>query len=221
MCAFELDQTVEYYRSKLAEHGPGAKGMDWKDESAQRLRFDMITRHIDFSTAPSVLDVGCGSGEFLAVCKERGRDIRYLGIDIVPEMVEACRERFGEDTAVVASVQEFALGAQRFDYVIAAGTFNLKLDRSPDEWREYLHTNIEAMFSLCNVATIVNLLSHFVDYTYDRIYYATPQEIAELAIRRLSQPYVIDQRCTPWDMTAVIYRSPCGPPEVEPFWQRG
>ena len=50
-----------------------------------------------FDGASNVLDVGCGRGEFLALLKERG--VRAKGLDLNPEMVEACRARGLDATA--------------------------------------------------------------------------------------------------------------------------
>ena len=44
-----------------------------------------------FDGASEVLDVGCGRGEFLQLMKERGIGAR--GLDLNPEMAEACRAR--------------------------------------------------------------------------------------------------------------------------------
>ncbi|MDO8677488.1 MAG: class I SAM-dependent methyltransferase [Acidobacteriota bacterium] len=44
-----------------------------------------------FDGASNVLDVGCGRGEFLALLKERG--VASKGLDLNPEMVEACLAR--------------------------------------------------------------------------------------------------------------------------------
>ena len=43
-----------------------------------------------FAGAGPVLDVGCGRGEFLEICREKGIEAR--GIDIDPAMVARCRE---------------------------------------------------------------------------------------------------------------------------------
>jgi SAM-dependent methyltransferase len=43
-----------------------------------------------FTDGGRVLDVGCGRGEFLALCREAGIDAR--GVDIDPAMVARCRE---------------------------------------------------------------------------------------------------------------------------------
>jgi cyclopropane fatty-acyl-phospholipid synthase-like methyltransferase len=201
-----LDPTIAYYRAKLAEHGATARGMDWKDENAQRLRFEMVARHIDFSAEPSVLDVGCGSGAFLEFCQSTGRNVRYRGIDVCPEMVEACNARHGSDVASVASSADLAESSERYDYVFAAGTFNTKLGASDADWREFFHRNVRAMFHACRLATIVNMISAFVDYRYERLYYATPDEIARLAVEHLSRRFLLDHSYTPYDMTAVFYK---------------
>ena len=56
---------------------------------------DIRTRLTDylpyFDGASNVLDVGCGRGEFLQLLRERGISAR--GIDLNPEMAEACRAR--------------------------------------------------------------------------------------------------------------------------------
>jgi SAM-dependent methyltransferase len=169
-----LEPTVAYYRDKLAEHGPGARGMDWKDETSQRLRFEVISRYIDFTRNPSILDVGCGAGAFLDFCRELGRKVNYLGIDVCPEMVAACRNRHGDASA------------------------------RP----EYFHENIGAMFRVCRIATIVNMMTCFVDYRYDRLYYATPDEVGKLAIDDLkTRRFLIDHNYPLYEMTAVFYRS--------------
>jgi cyclopropane fatty-acyl-phospholipid synthase-like methyltransferase len=201
-----LTPTIEYYRAKLAEHGPGAKGMDWKDESAQRLRFEGVARHIDFAKKPSVLDVGCGSGAFVDFCRERGFQLHYTGIDVCPEMVAACNERHGAGTARLATAGDLATWTEQFDYVMATGTFNTKFDASELQWREFFHANLRAMFRVCRLATVVNMISCFVDYRYDRLYYATPDEIARLAIEHMSRRFLLDHSYSPYDMTAVFYR---------------
>ena len=208
MSPISPDETIAYYRGKLAEHGPGAKGMDWKDDASQRLRFEVIARYIDFMITPSILDVGCGSGAFLAFCRERGHEVRYLGLDVCPEMVAACRARFGAGAAVEGQVGDLAHRAGEFDYVIASGTFNARLTASEADWRTHFHDSVAAMFRLCRVATVVNIMTCFVDYRYDRLYYATPEEMARLAVERLSRRFIIDHSYPLYEMTMAVYRRP-------------
>lgn len=206
MSDIDIDETLAYYRTRLEEHGPTAKGMDWKDEASQQLRFDVIARYIDPTTKPSILDVGCGSGEFFAFCNERDWSVDYLGVDICPEMVATCNHRFGDSTAVQLQEGELATWDRQFDYVIASGTFNAKLSASTEMWRRYFHENIRAMFQLSRIATIVNCMSAFVDFKVDHLYYPEPSELQEFALGHLGRHFVIDHSYPLYEMTLVLYK---------------
>lgn len=74
----------------------------------------------------SVLDIGCGSGDFIGALPRGTR--RYLGLDLSAKMVDATRAviaqlpagRRGNFDAVQASFLEYA-GKERFQFVIASG----------------------------------------------------------------------------------------------------
>src|SRR5580704_1729151 len=113
------ERTRSYYAARLAAHGATAHGMDWKDEASQRLRFERIARHL--APGASLLDVGCGDASLLAFLRASGAaPSSYLGIDIVPGMVDAARARHGEAAARVASLAELDPSRERFDYVVAS-----------------------------------------------------------------------------------------------------
>ncbi len=66
-----------------------------------------------FDGASNVLDVGCGRGEFLELLKERG--VQAKGVDLNPEMVEACRARgldatTGDALQILRGVPDESLG---------------------------------------------------------------------------------------------------------------
>lgn len=65
----------------------------------------------------SVLDIGCGTGEFLAYMKSRGyRNVR--GIDASPEMADFCKKAgFDNVSAVGDTTGYLADNAKRFDLV--------------------------------------------------------------------------------------------------------
>lgn len=200
-----LSKTVEYYRGKLAQHGNSPEGMDWKDRASQYLRFEVIARYIDFTRHPSVLDVGCGSGEFFQFCIDRGKDIDYQGMDVCPEMVDACRQRFGSHIAVEGQALDLRSMPKTYDYVIASGTFNAKLETSEDDWRVYFHDSLRSMYDRCRVALIVNMMTCFVDYRYDRLYYARPDEVAHLAVSQMSRDFVLDHSYPLFEMTLAVF----------------
>lgn len=72
-----------------------------------------------------VLDLGCGSGRPLArYCIERGYSV--TGVDASPELIGLCRERFPDQTWVLADMRGLTLG-ERFDGILAwHSLFHLK-----------------------------------------------------------------------------------------------
>lgn len=200
-----LDESINYYRDKIKQFGSSAEGMDWKNSDTQYLRFEVISRYIDFSTRPSVLDVGCGNGEFNNYIRQSSKAIVYSGIDAVPEMVSLTNERFGADTASLQDLLSWDT-EKRFDYVIASGTFNAKLSATDEEWQEYFYGNIKKMFSMANKAVIFNCMTSFVDYRYDRLYYPTVQELSDFAVKNLSRKFIIDHSYPLYEVTMVIQK---------------
>ncbi|HKD99673.1 MAG TPA: class I SAM-dependent methyltransferase [Planctomycetota bacterium] len=206
-----LESTVDYYRRSYLAHGDSAAGMDWKDRASQTLRFDVIARHMDFSGRPSVLDVGCGNGEFLQHCRERGLGIRYLGADVCPEMVAACRRRFGDDAAVEASAHEIERVDGAFDYVIASGSFNAKRDATPEAWRRYFEACLAAMHRKCSRALIVNMMTGYVDFEAPHLYYVRPAALLDFVVAHLGRRFVLDHSYPLWEMTLVVAKDAPAP----------
>lgn len=200
-----LNESINYYQDKIKQFGSSAEGMDWKNSDTQYLRFEVISRYIDFSSRPHILDVGCGNGEFYNYVQQSSKAIKYSGIDVVPEMVAMTNERFGSDTASVRDLLSWETNEQ-FDYVIASGTFNAKLSASDEEWKGYFYSNIRKMFSLAKKAVIFNCMTSFVDYRYDRLYYPTAQELADFAVKNLSRKFILDHSYPLYEMTMAIYK---------------
>jgi SAM-dependent methyltransferase len=200
-----LNESINYYRDKIRQFGGTAQGMDWKNVDTQNLRFEIISRYIDFVTNPSVLDVGCGNGEFYNYVQLHGKKIEYNGIDTVPEMVEMTRTRFGEDKAVIQDLLSYQ-PAKNYDFVIASGTFNAKLSVSEKEWEKYFYSNLKKMFELCDKAVVFNCMTSFVDYTYDRLYYPSLSDLTSFIVKELSRKFIVDHSYPLYEQTVVIYR---------------
>jgi SAM-dependent methyltransferase len=70
---------------------------------------------------PSVLDIGCGSGEPIArYLTQNGCDITF--VDAAPEMIALCRQRFPDRTFHVADMRALSLG-RRFHGLLAWDSF--------------------------------------------------------------------------------------------------
>lgn len=196
----------DYYGARYRAHGDSARGMDWKDEASQRLRFEVLTRHLDLTGSPTLLDVGCGNGELLAWCRERGYDVRYLGIDVSEEMVEACRRRFGPDAAALASTADLERLGRRFDYAVASGTFNVKQDADDAVWGPYVRRSIAEMFAACDRGIAFNVMTTRVDWRLPHLYYMDPGEAPALADLCGTRRFLVDCSYPLFEMTVALWR---------------
>jgi SAM-dependent methyltransferase len=131
MTPIERATILHYHRHRIAEHGNGApEALGWKSGDSQRRRFEAIAEVAGFEDGCSVLDLGCGTGDLKAFLDERFRypELRYLGIDQMPEFIETARQRFAaqqEHTAFALAHFDSA-PLPRADIVVACGALGYR-----------------------------------------------------------------------------------------------
>lgn len=192
---------VDYYETHVNEFGFGAKGMDWKNIETQYLRFEIINRYVNFESKSSLLDVGCGSAAYLDYCKDNNLIIDYKGIDITASMVKEVNRKFGENTAELISIDEIQ---DHYDYVIASGTFNAKLNEEVSKWETYVYNSLQNMFRVARKRVIVNLMTPCVDYEYDRLFYPSLDKLSSFLSKELTRNFIIDHSYELYEMTLCI-----------------
>ena len=86
-----LSQVAAYYASKLELHGSTPQGVDWNGQASHELRHQQFLRLLEGAPDASVLDLGCGYGDFLRFLRERGHRGTFIGYDVAPSMIETAR----------------------------------------------------------------------------------------------------------------------------------
>jgi cyclopropane fatty-acyl-phospholipid synthase-like methyltransferase len=201
-----LRQAAEYYSEKIRRQGEGAEGMDWRDRASQYLRFERLVAQLKPTPGASLLDVGCGSGELLAFCRQVGWQPNYFGIDVSEEMVASCNRRFGSGVAATIPLAELVRQGRRYDFVIASGTFNVRQQSPEDEWRRFVECSVAEMFTLARRAAAFNIMSTRVDYRYDHLFYADVEDVARLADRCGTRDFLIDHGYPLFEMTVTLVK---------------
>lgn len=199
----DLENIRGYYKDKIKAHGTGAEGMDWKNKDTQYLRFEMLAKYIDFKNNPSILDVGCGSSEFLNFCELNQLSCKYQGVDVVEEMVNESNTRFGDGTAMLGDLNSFDEDEQ-FDYAIVSGTFNLKLQQSEEAWKDFFYGNLIKMFKLSKKGIVFNCMTEHVDWTYDRLFYPKLSDLTSFIVKNLSRDFIVDHSYDLYEMTVYV-----------------
>jgi SAM-dependent methyltransferase len=180
-----LSTVRDYYSKKIKTHGATPCGVDWNSLESQETRFEQLLRIGDLSQESCLLDYGCGYGalfDFLARSEWRGR---YTGFDISPEMILTAKH-------IPRSNAEFfhALPAnRRYDYVVSSGIFNVRMDYSDKEWKNYIVHTLEGFDRLSIHGFSFNMLTSYSDSERMKsyLYYADPCFIFDLCKRKFSK----------------------------------
>lgn len=196
-----------YHAEKLLEHGDSPKGVDWKDTQSQQLRFAVLAGLFNTMEDFSVLDVGCGFGDLFSYLQQQGfRNVRYTGIDLLPEMVELARKKHAGNPDASFEVSTIDQLEQQFDYVVSSGIMNIRGDQENEKWLEYIKEMIAAHYAAARIGAAVNCITSYVDFTADHLYYCDPGVILDYCKRNLSRFATIRHDYDLYEFTAYIYR---------------
>lgn len=183
-----LEEVATYYSDKLAEHGDTPRGVDWNSVESQTVRFDQLCKVIDPRIPHfSINDLGCGYGALLGYIETTYSPQQYLGIDVSAEMIEAATKRYRS-----APRARFIISSepdQISDYGVASGIFNVKQERSNQEWFRYLQSTLDTLDRTSKRGFSFNCLTSYSDEAKKRanLYYADPCLLFDLCKRRYSQ----------------------------------
>lgn len=82
-----------------------------------------------------IVDIGCGSGDFLTVIKQKNSAVEVSGIDFSRSAVERCRRLMPEGEFTAGSLYETGYADQRFDAVVSMETLE-HLERPQAAFKE-------------------------------------------------------------------------------------
>ncbi|MHA6645998.1 methyltransferase [Mesorhizobium sp. A623] len=202
-----LGEVERYYSAKLSKHGATPLGVDWNGDASQKLRFEQLEKLVAPGAPFSANDIGCGYGAMFEFAKERHSDVDYYGCDISEDMVEAARQRFGGDPRA-----SFAIGSRPTvvaDYGFASGIFNVRFDRTDDEWEAYITTTLDAISETSRLGFAFNCLTSYSDSNKMRsdLYYASPTAMFDLCKRRYSRHVALLHDYGLYEFTVIIRKN--------------
>jgi SAM-dependent methyltransferase len=201
-------QVTSYYSSKLAACGPTSRGVDWNGMASHELRHRQFLRLLDGDREASVLDLGCGYGDFYRFLRAEGYHGAFTGYDVVPGMIaealrlhadEGCRWRVGGEPSEPA------------DFAIASGIFNVRGSVPVAAWTQYVHQTIDILAASSNRGFAFNILSLSSDpeRRATHLYYADAAEMLSHCLKRFGRSVALLQDYGLFEFT-VIVRHPVG-----------
>ena len=119
------------------------------------------------------MDIGCGFGDFYGYLCANGMNVKYVGYDINPKLIEIAKIKYPNAKFEVKDIQEKSF--PRFDYIVSSNAFNLRLD----EGENYVF--VEEVLRICyehaNRGVAVDFLTSYCDYESLEVFHYNPESI--------------------------------------------
>jgi SAM-dependent methyltransferase len=205
-----LSEVAAYYASKLEAHGSTPQGVDWNGVDSHETRHRQFLRLLDGAVDASIIDLGCGFGDFLRFLRAEGYRGRFAGYDIAPEMIEKARELYGE-----TEDRRWRIGAEpddAADFAIASGIFNVKGDVPNAIWTRYVRQTIDVLAGAGRHGFAFNVLSLSSDPERRRpnLYYADPADMLAYCLSRYGRSVALLQDYGLYEFTVVVRHHSAG-----------
>lgn len=204
-----LAPVARKYGRRLNQCGATAKGVFWRDEKWQAVRFDRMCEIFEPSDLSdggvTINDFGCGYGALFDHIAHWPlmNGGQYYGYDIAQEMIAACRDRINDPRATFIRKM---VATNSADYSIASGTYNLHGNADEDAWHEYIETSLVQLWDKTEKALAFNMLRDDEAERYDGLYYINPDRMRKFCQTKLSANVeVFDESPMP-DVTFFVRR---------------
>lgn len=144
---------VDRHRDSLTRYGYHPNALYWSSREIQEIRFSILAE-IGIESGESVLDVGCGFGDFKGWFEKQRGVLEYTGIDLSPDLLAEARLLHPDAEFFEGDLFDMTFANQSFDWIILSGALNEPLH---DEG-SYAHRTVARMFELCRRGVAFNLL---------------------------------------------------------------
>ena len=167
------------YDERFAQYGADPRTLASGPESRHTVRFSVL-RDLGIHAGASVLDIGCGFGDFYQWLRSQGIDVQYTGVDINPTLIDVAGRRHAQARFLVRDLQDEPL-AERFDYVVSSSAFNVRLE-AIDNYA-FVADMLARAYTMATHGVAIDFLSSYVDFTGDDVFHYAPERVFALAKR--------------------------------------
>ena len=188
-----------FHKEQIKDYGAGSvESLGWTSAEAQQQRFAILAQ-IGNLDNESVLDAGCGHGDLRAYLGTLYPQVRYFGVEQMPELLNTAIEKYASLPETLFFQGDFAASElPSTDYVLVCGSLNY---RNSDPL--FVLRMIEKLFNNCRKGLGFNLLSH-VDPPHGLLTAYKPEFIVEYC-RQLTPNVMLVDGYRENDFTIFMY----------------
>jgi SAM-dependent methyltransferase len=167
---------IERYNARFAQYGYDIRTLASGTEERRKLRYQVLCQ-VGLVSGCSLLDLGCGFGDFYGYLCEQGIKTHYVGYDINPKLIEVARERYPSAEFDVRDVQLESFG--EFDFIVSSSAFNLRL--TDQDNYAFIEDMLRKCYAHAKHGVAVDLLTSYVDFQSPDAFHYSPERIFSIA----------------------------------------
>lgn len=200
----EVDKNIciERYTDRFLKNGYSPESLGWGKQNKESIRFQIL-REIGIGPQDSVLDVGCGFGDFRKYLLSKNWNGKYVGVDIVEALLTEARQQQPDIEVYNLDIQEKNTELDKFDFVVSSGVFNFKLE-GEDNY-EFIESLIKSMFEIAEKGVAVDFLSSYVDFQGASTFHSDPGKIIQIC-KSISKRIKVRLDYMPYEFAVYIYK---------------
>ncbi len=195
-----------HYTNLFKQHGRSPKAVQYVSSEDQFKRFDILCTHL--TPTSSVIDLGCGLGDMLVYLRQNGFEGNYLGADFVDNFITKNKQHYAADQK--AKFITFDMLKDKlpngYDHIILSGVFNNVMKDND----AFMKIALKEMFDKAQLGISFNMLSTYVDFQDEELYYFDPLYIFDYCKKNLSKlitikhDYGLGGHCFPYEFSVFI-----------------
>ena len=194
---------IDRYSKRYKEFGYSPKSLGW-DKGKQDLRYHILLEEFDLENK-SILDIGCGFGDANKLISQRTKNYKYLGIDIVEDLINEAKKQYKNSVNINFILNDFLKSEinEEYDIVVSSGVFNFKL-LGGDNYM-FIKSFMEKAFHVAKEGLAFDFLSDKVDFQYEHTFHSSPSKILDMGYE-LSRNVILKSHYMPFEFALIVFK---------------
>lgn len=190
---------IRFYDTNLMLFGDRPETLRWSAQG-QLSRYALLLGVIpDSLEGASVLDYGCGKGDFCGFLASRGIRVDYTGMDINPSLIALAATKHPECRFHVHDIEESPVN-EEFDYIFLCGVFNNRVEGAEESMRYA----VSSLFKQSRKGLVFTALSSLDPSKSIDLHYTNPDLLLDFIRSNITSDVTMTGDAIPFDLTFYL-----------------